>query len=71
MSREEEAESLSQRTACRSQLAHDLRDRGIGPFVSAHRVQIATRVKAAELLRSILCLSALRADHNGKWGNPF
>ena len=40
-------------------------------FVSAHRVQIATRVKAAELLRSILCLSALRADHNGKWGNPF
>ena len=56
----------------RTQIGVQLVQRGgSGIFVSAHRVQIATRVKAAELLRSILCLSALRADHNGKWGNPF
>ena len=69
LSREEEAESLSQRTACRSQLAHDLRDRGIGPFVSAHRVRIATETQSATWRGVTLCLSALRADHNdGKAG---
>ena len=60
---------MSQRTACRSQLAHDLRDRGIGPFVSAHRVRIATETQSATWRGVTLCLSALRADHNdGKAG---
>ncbi len=35
-------------------------------FVSAHRVQIATGPDSAQPVVVILCLSALRADHNGK-----
>ena len=35
-------------------------------FVSAHRVQIATGPDSAQPVVVILCLSALRADHNSR-----
>ena len=80
--------TLSQRTACRSQLAPSSMNTTALLFVSAHRVQIAThpfycgtclihfvsahRVQIATDAQVILlhqhhlCLSAPRADRNGK-----
>ena len=80
--------TLSQRTACRSQLAPSSTNTTALLFVSAHRVQIAThpfycgtclihfvsahRVQIATDAQVILlhqhhlCLSAPRADRNGK-----
>ena len=56
--------TLSQRTACRSQLAPSSTNTTALLFVSAHRVQIATDAQVILLHQHHLCLSAPRADRN-------
>ena len=58
------SDTLSQRTACRSQRRYGSRIPLIRRFVSAHRVQIATGDMYITFTNGSLCLSAPRADRN-------